>query len=178
MDSRIHSTLFKFFIHLLELVQLNKSVKILQVTSYHFVSSKFFPIFISNIFYRAQKFDKCAKEAKDYVVWLKSQTMQRMEISKPAYSFALMTVLKKNELARDYCDVQGIQIIDKFLEGPCIDQQSYSPQVCYNIICSLWILSYHPFAQKYFEDYSLSLIEKATKVLDFYSWEKIARILL
>jgi hypothetical protein len=39
-------------------------------------------------------------------------------------------------------------------------------------------LSYHPFAQKYFEDYSLSLIEKATKVLDFYSWEKIARILL
>ena len=51
------------------------------------------------------KFDKCAKEAKDFVVWLKSQTMQRMEISKPAFSFALMTILKKNELARDYCDV-------------------------------------------------------------------------
>jgi len=75
----------------------------------------------------AQKFDKCAKEAKDFVVWLKSQTMQRMEISKPAFSFALMTILKKNELARDYCDVQGIQLIDKFLEGPCIDQQPYSP---------------------------------------------------
>jgi hypothetical protein len=104
--------------------------------------------------------------------------MQSMQISKPAFSFALMNILKKNELARDYCDVQGIQLIDKFLEGPCVEQQSYSPQVCYNIICSLWILSYHPFAQKYFEDYSLSLIEKATKVLDFYSWEKIARILL
>lgn len=50
-----------------------------------------------------------------------------MEISKPAFSFALMTILKKNELARDYCDVQGIQLIDKFLEGPCIDQQPYSP---------------------------------------------------
>ncbi len=25
-----------------------------------------------------------------------------------------MTILKKNELARDYCDVQGIQLIDSF----------------------------------------------------------------
>jgi hypothetical protein len=42
----------------------------------------------------------------------------------------------------------------------------------------LWILSYHEFAHKYFEDYTLAIIEKTSKVLDFFSWEKIARIML
>ena len=42
----------------------------------------------------------------------------------------------------------------------------------------LWILSYHEFAHKHFEDYTLALIEKVSKILDFFSWEKIARITL
>jgi hypothetical protein len=42
----------------------------------------------------------------------------------------------------------------------------------------LWILSYHSFAHQYFEDYTLAIIEKTAKVLDFFSWEKIARIML
>ena len=42
----------------------------------------------------------------------------------------------------------------------------------------LWILSYHSFAHEFFEDYTLAIIEKTAKVLDFFSWEKIARIML
>jgi hypothetical protein len=42
----------------------------------------------------------------------------------------------------------------------------------------MWILSFHSFAQKFFEDDDRELLQKAAKVLDFFSWEKIARILL
>jgi len=42
----------------------------------------------------------------------------------------------------------------------------------------LWILSYHKFALTYFENYTYSLIEKVTKILDFNSWEKITRVIL
>lgn len=42
----------------------------------------------------------------------------------------------------------------------------------------LWILSYHKFARQYFEDYTLALVEKVTKIMDFFTWEKIARIVL
>lgn len=42
----------------------------------------------------------------------------------------------------------------------------------------LWILSYHDFTHKYFEDYTLAIIEKVSKILDYFSWEKIARIML
>ena len=42
----------------------------------------------------------------------------------------------------------------------------------------LWILSYHDFSHKYFEDYRLAIIEKVSKTLDFFSWEKIARVML
>jgi len=42
----------------------------------------------------------------------------------------------------------------------------------------LWILSYHDYAQKYFEDYTLAIIEKVAKIMDYFSWEKIARIML
>jgi hypothetical protein len=42
----------------------------------------------------------------------------------------------------------------------------------------LWILSYHDFTHKYFTDYTLAIIEKVSKILDYFSWEKIARITL
>ena len=48
----------------------------------------------------------------------------------------------------------------------------------YNVICMLWILSYHEFSHRFFEDYTLAIIEKVSKILDFFSWEKIARVLL
>ena len=42
----------------------------------------------------------------------------------------------------------------------------------------LWILSYHDFTHEFFEDYTLAIIEKVTKVMDYHSKEKIARIML
>lgn len=46
------------------------------------------------------------------------------------------------------------------------------------MVCILWILSYHEFTHKFFEDYTIAIIEKVSKILDFFSWEKIARIML
>jgi len=42
----------------------------------------------------------------------------------------------------------------------------------------MWILSFHGFALKFFEDDDRELLQKSAKVLDFFSWEKITRILL
>ena len=42
----------------------------------------------------------------------------------------------------------------------------------------MWIISYHPFALRGFEDYRLALIEKVAKILDFFNKEKIVRIIL
>lgn len=61
-----------------------------------------------------------------------------------------------------------------FLDDPCMS----NAQISYNVVCTLWILSYHEFAHEYFENYSLSLIEKVSKILDFFNWEKIVRIML
>ena len=42
----------------------------------------------------------------------------------------------------------------------------------------MWILSYHQFAQRFFTDYKYNLIENVTKIMDYFSWEKIARCIL
>ena len=43
---------------------------------------------------------------------------------------------------------------------------------------TLWILSFHEFTLKNFEDYSLGIIEKTVKILDFFNKEKVVRIVL
>ena len=50
--------------------------------------------------------------------------------------------------------------------------------VVFGDFTTLWILSYNDFSQKYFEDYGIGIIEKVSKIMDFFSWEKIARIML
>lgn len=72
-----------------------------------------------------------------------------LNMSMTAYTFALLTILKTNELAREYCTKQSFNNISNMLEGPCLD----SSQVGYNVVCMLWILSYHEFTYEYFEDY-------------------------
>lgn len=90
-----------------------------------------------------------------------------------------MTILKKNHLAREFANVKGFKIIDDLLVGPCINQSSTnSPQIAYNTLVILWILSFNDFAAKYFEDDDMELLQKSAKILDYYSWEKITRILL
>ena len=55
-------------------------------------------------------------------------------------------------------------------------QQDY--QIAYNVIISLWILSFHDYARKDFEDYDLMLVEKVLKILDFFNKEKVVRAVL
>lgn len=65
-------------------------------------------------------------------------------------------------------------MISDMLDKPCLKHA----QVGYNVLCMLWVLSYHSYARNFFQDYTLSIIEKACKILDFFNWEKIARMLL
>ena len=65
-------------------------------------------------------------------------------------------------------------MISNLLDSECLQ----SHQVSYNVLCMLWILSYHDFTHEFFEDYTMAIIEKVTKVMDYHSKEKIARIML
>lgn len=91
-----------------------------------------------------------------------------------------MYLLKTNELARDFEVAGGFNIFSKLLfndakgEGECTRDH----QIAYNVIAALWISSYHEFTLKRFEDYHLSIIEKAVKVLDYFNKEKVVRIVL
>jgi len=97
-----------------------------------------------------------------------------MTLSIPAYTFALLTILKTNELAKEFSTKNAFNMISNLLETECLS----SYQVSYNVLCMLWILSYHDFTHPFFEDYTLAIIEKVTKVMDYHSKEKIARIML
>lgn len=105
--------------------------------------------------------------------WLLEQKNQ-LQISAEAYTFSLMYLLKTNDLAKEFESSGGFEIFSKLLDDKC--QTSY--QVAYNVIASLWVVSYHPFAIKNFEDYNFNIIEKAVKVLDFFNKEKIVRVVL
>jgi len=49
-------------------------------------------------------------------------------------------------------------------------------QVAYNVISTLWILSYHNFSLHHFADYQIGIIESVAKILDYFNQEKIVRI--
>ena len=83
-------------------------------------------------------------------------------------------MLKVNELASEFYDMQGIKLLMNILRNDC--QQDY--QLAYNVILSLWILSFHDYARKDFEDYDLMLIEKVLKILDYSNKEKVVRVVL
>jgi hypothetical protein len=57
--------------------------------------------------------------------------------------------MKTNELAKDFIDANGFELFSKLLEKECIDDY----QIAYNVICTLWVLSYHSFAAPGFEDF-------------------------
>jgi V-type H+-transporting ATPase subunit H len=125
--------------------------------------------------FRAEKYEKCHKHAREFLNWLMQQSnVSKLRISVNAYTFALMILLKTNELAREFTTPASFRTISDLLEGPCLE----NPQVSYNVVTMLWVLSYHDFTHKHFEDYTLAIIEKVSKILDFFSWEKLARITL
>jgi len=121
----------------------------------------------------AHEYKNCQIEAKQFMNWLLEQK-QKPNISMPAYTFALMYLLKTNELAKEFVDQGGFELFHQYLNLECL--KSY--QIAYNVLCSLWIISYHPFAMKGFEEGRLEIIEGVSKVLDYFSKEKIVRMVL
>lgn len=85
-----------------------------------------------------------------------------------------MTILKTNELARIFSTELNFNMLVELLEGPCTS----NGQIGYNVIALFWILSSHDYTHEYFENYNLAILEKVSKILDYCSWEKIARIML
>jgi len=69
------------------------------------------------------------KDSTDFLNWLQhGGDLQRIRLSPNAFSFALMTILKKNHLARDFANVKGFKYIEDLITGPCIQQnQPHSP---------------------------------------------------
>ena len=124
---------------------------------------------------RHESFAECAVPAREFLHYLvQQQDPKNMSLSINAYTFALLTILKTNDLAKEFSTKQSFAMISNLLDTECLA----SHQVSYNVLCMLWILSYHDFTHEYFEDYTLAIIEKVTKVMDYHSKEKIARIML
>lgn len=71
-------------------------------------------------------------------------------------------------------ELSGINKLIEMLDNQCLSDY----QIAYNVLVSLWVLSYHDFALKYFENPDLDLIEKSIKILDFFNKEKVVRITL
>jgi hypothetical protein len=85
-----------------------------------------------------------------------------------------MYLVKINELAQEFVELNGINKLIQMLDNQCLSDY----QIAYNVLASLWVLSYHEFAIKFFENPDLDLIEKCLKVLDFFNKEKVVRIAL
>lgn len=75
-----------------------------------------------------------------------------MELSVHSYTFALLYLLKSNELAKEFVSQNGIErIFSRYLDKECLEDF----QIAYNVICALWIVSFHEFAIPSFENYSV-----------------------
>lgn len=120
----------------------------------------------------ASGFEHCKDHAIDFMNWIYSFDSKR--ISANAYTFSICYLVKINELAKEFVELNGIQKLIEMLDNQCLSDY----QIAYNVLVSLWILSYHDFALKYFENPDLDLIEKSLKILDFFNKEKVVRITL
>jgi len=87
-------------------------------------------------------------------------------------SACLLMLMKTNELAKIFTERLGFAMIEKWLRHDCLRND----QLAYNVIATLWVLSYHDFALAPLGDYTLNIIELVSKVLDYFNKEKIVRI--
>lgn len=65
-----------------------------------------------------------------------------------------MYLLKSNELAKEFVNLGGFELYSQYLEKNCLEDH----QIAYNVVCGLWIISYHQFAITGFEDYRVTNI--------------------
>jgi V-type H+-transporting ATPase subunit H len=127
---------------------------------------------ILSMLIEAAGFENCKDHAVDFMNWIYAFDAKR--ISAHAYTFSICYLVKINELAQEFVELNGINKLIEMLDNQCLNDY----QIAYNVLVSLWVLSFHAFAQKYFENPDLDLIEKCLKILDFFNKEKVVRITL
>ena len=117
-------------------------------------------------------YDSCQQKAKDFHNWFHVNGLKYL--SKHGQTFVISQMMKINELASEFYDMNGIKLLLNYLQNDC--QADY--QLAYNVIISFWILSFHEYARRDFEDYDLMLVEKIIKILDYFNKEKVVRAVL
>lgn len=127
---------------------------------------------VLSILIESAGYEHCKDHAIDFMNWIYAFDSKR--ISANAYTFSIDYLVKINELAREFVELNGINKLIEMLDNQCLNDY----QIAYNVLVALWILSYHDFAAKYFESPDLDLIEKCLKILDFFNKEKVVRITL
>lgn len=120
----------------------------------------------------ATGFEASKKHAIDFMNSIYKGETSRLSAN--AYTYTIMYLCKINELAQEFVELNGINKLLEMLDRECLSDY----QIAYNVLVTLWILSYHDFALKYFESPTLDLIEKALKILDFFNKEKVVRVTL
>ena len=121
----------------------------------------------------AAGYDLVQKQAQDFFNQLiKAGKDERL--SYYALTFSIMYCVKINELASEFYDHQGIAMLSSMLVSKCLNDY----QLAYNVLVSLWILSFHDYARTDFEDMEKDLIERCLKILDFFNKEKVVRMTL
>ena len=115
------------------------------------------------------EFSLCEHHAKHFLNYLMERNKS---VSDECKSACLLMLMKTNELASIFTERQGFYILEKWLKTECLKKD----QLAYNVIATLWILSYHEFALPPLGDYTLNIIELVSKVLDYFNKEKIVRI--
>lgn len=127
---------------------------------------------ILSMLIEAAGFDNWKDHAIDFMNWIYAFDSKR--ISANAYTYSICYLVKINELAREFVELNGINKLIEMLDNQCLNDY----QIAYNVLVALWVLSYHDFAIRAFESPDLDLIEKCLKILDFFNKEKVVRITL
>lgn len=107
------------------------------------------------------------------------RTREKRTLSDIAFTFALMTIMKQNDMAYRYINADNFAWLAGILSNEC----QKDAQVAYQTTVLLWILSFHGdeeghSSHHFFGDFNLEILEKTSKVLDFHNKEKIVRIFL
>ncbi len=94
-------------------------------------------------------------------------------ITSLGFSAALMHLLKVGDIVQFFISSNGLQILNTLLIREREDKQ-----ICYNLLVSLWITAFKPYARQFFENRQNEFIENIIKVLQLHGNEKIIRIIL
>jgi len=76
---------------------------------------------VLSLLIEAEKYEKCSKQAGEFLNWLINQRdINNLQVSTQAYTFSLLVILKKNELAHEFAEGQGFKILSDLLDDRCL----------------------------------------------------------